>query len=87
MNSTQEVLTIKQVAEFLQVSTDTVYRLATSGELQGRKIGRIWRFPKDAIENYIRELTGNTSHRDETAKGALSGAGSLGGAKTQACRP
>ena len=56
MNTTHSVLTIKQVAEFLQVSTDTVYRLATSGELQGRKIGRIWRFPKDAIENYIREV-------------------------------
>ena len=50
VNSARQVLTIKQVAEFLQVSTDKVYRLATSGELQGRKIGRIWRLPKNAVQ-------------------------------------
>jgi excisionase family DNA binding protein len=55
VNNGQEVLTIKQVAEFLQVSTDIVYRLAASGELQGRKIGRIWRFPKEAIRGYLWE--------------------------------
>ena len=65
MNTAREVLTIKQVAEYLQVSPDTVYRLATSGELQGRKIGRIWRFPKEAIQEYLSEGEG----RDAEAEG------------------
>ncbi|MHC4695155.1 MAG: helix-turn-helix domain-containing protein [Planctomycetota bacterium] len=55
MNTTRQVLTIKQVGEVLQVSTDTVYRLAASGELQGRKIGRIWRIPRRSIEKYMDE--------------------------------
>ena len=55
VNTTRQVLTIKQVAEFLQVSTDTVYRLAASEELQGRKIGRIWRFPMGAVQEYLWE--------------------------------
>ena len=53
---TREVLTIKQVAELLQVSPDMVYRLAAAGQLRGRKIGRIWRFSKDAIEDFMRDL-------------------------------
>ncbi len=49
MNTTRQVLTIKRVAEFLRLSTDTVYRLATGSELLGRNLGRIWRFPKKAV--------------------------------------
>jgi PTS system nitrogen regulatory IIA component len=51
MNS--EVLTIDEVAKFLRVSPDTIYRLASRGELAGRKIGRIWRIPKSAVEQYL----------------------------------
>ncbi len=53
MDTTREVLTIRQVAELLQVSADTVYKLAGNGELQGRKIGRIWRFPRRALGDYL----------------------------------
>ena len=53
MRIAQEILTIKQVAEVLQVSADTVYRLAASGELQARKIGRIWRIPRQGVEHYM----------------------------------
>ncbi len=47
------VLTINEVAELLRVSRYTVYRLASRGELPGRKIGRVWRFPKGAIEKHL----------------------------------
>ena len=72
MNTTREVLTIRQVAEFLQVSTDMVYRLAASGELQGRKIGRIWRFTRTAIENYLSQDVGAESSRDSNGDGSTS---------------
>jgi len=50
-----ELLTIEEVMDLLRVSRDTVYRLAASGKLPGRKIGRAWRFPKDEIESYVRQ--------------------------------
>ena len=56
------VLTGHEVAKLLRVSRDTVYRLAARGELPGRKIGRIWRFPKDAIQEYLCE---GKSHETE----------------------
>jgi excisionase family DNA binding protein len=52
--NTQDVLTGDEVAAILRVSRDTVYRLSARGELPGRKVGRIWRFPKSAIEEYLR---------------------------------
>ena len=48
-----EILTIDQVAQFMQLSRDTVYRLAAKGKLPGRKVGRVWRFHRRAIETYV----------------------------------
>jgi two-component system sensor histidine kinase BarA len=49
-----KALTVAEVAHLLGVSPDTVYRLAAAGELPGRKIGRIWRFSRDAIKRHLR---------------------------------
>lgn len=49
-----KLLSVNDVMELLQVSRDTIYRLAAIGEIPGRKIGRAWRFPSDEIEAYVR---------------------------------
>lgn len=46
-------LTIDEVAAMLKLSRDTVYRLASSGELPGRKVGRAWRFAAEEIEDFV----------------------------------
>ncbi|MBU0719489.1 MAG: helix-turn-helix domain-containing protein [Planctomycetes bacterium] len=53
MATTPGVMTVAEVAAFMQVSQETVYRLAARGELHGRKIGRIWRFPMEAVQKYV----------------------------------
>lgn len=55
------ILTIKDVANYLKVNERTIYRLATSGELPGFKIGNSWRFKKCELEQYIaaKHNTGN----------------------------
>ncbi len=65
MATTPDVLTVGEAAAFMRVSRETVYRLAARGELPGRKIGRIWRFPKDAIHEYLWE---RESHETETQR-------------------
>lgn len=57
------VLTGKEVARLLRVSRDTVYRLAARGELPGRKIGRIWRFQRRSIEEYLSQQGQGSSPR------------------------
>lgn len=52
-----EMMTVDQVARITRVSPETIYRLARRGELPGRKIGRIWRFPREAILEYLNHGT------------------------------
>ena len=50
------ILTVKQVAELLQVSIPQVRRMIANGELS-MKVGREWRVPKAALEElFEREL-------------------------------
>jgi excisionase family DNA binding protein len=44
-----DVLTVEQLAELLQVDEKTVRSLAAKGELPGRKLGRHWRFSRQAV--------------------------------------
>lgn len=50
-----EVFTVKEAAEYLRISEMTVLRLANQGFLPGAKIGRQWRFSKEAILTLIRK--------------------------------
>lgn len=50
-----ELLTTDEVAQVLRVSRVTVCRLAIEGVLAGKKVGRAWRFPRDAVESYFRQ--------------------------------
>ena len=48
-----QLLTVAQVAQRLQISEKSVYRLAQRGELPGLKVGGSWRFRADDIELWI----------------------------------
>ena len=51
-----ELLTVEQTAERLQLSVPTVRRMLREGKLPGRKLGpRQWRVPALAIKNFIDE--------------------------------
>lgn len=50
-----EVMTIKQIADYLQVDKKTVYRLAQKSEIPCFKIGYTWRFKKERIDKWIEE--------------------------------
>ena len=48
-----EVLTLEQLAELLQVDEKTARALAAKGEVPGRKIGREWRFSRQAVLDWL----------------------------------
>jgi excisionase family DNA binding protein len=48
-----EILDVAMAAQFLTVSTDTVYGLFQRGELPGRKVGRKWLTTKAAVLRWI----------------------------------
>lgn len=50
---TSEILTVKEVADYLRLKEKTAYRLAAEGKIPGFKVGGSWRFRKDDIEKWI----------------------------------
>ena len=47
------VLTIGELATYLKISKSTLYKLAREGSLPGVKVGRHWRFHKDAVDAWL----------------------------------
>lgn len=52
-----EILTIKEVADFLKVNERTIYRLASLKKIPAFKVGNAWRFKKVDIETWILSQT------------------------------
>jgi excisionase family DNA binding protein len=47
-------LTVAEVATIMRVSKMTVYRLVHSGELEAIRVGRSFRVPEQAVNQYLR---------------------------------
>jgi len=54
-----EVMTVEELAEYLKLDPQTVYRRFRRGELPGVRIGRAVRFKRDVIDGWLRMM----SHR------------------------
>jgi len=47
-------LKVAEVAKRLRVNVRTIYRMIERGELHGVRVGRLWRVPAVALEDYLR---------------------------------
>ena len=53
MTLTRDVLTPREVAEYLQLTPDTIYRYIREGRLVASKMGRQYRIPKENVELFL----------------------------------
>lgn len=65
-----DVMTIRDVAEYLKLTEKTAYRLAADGTLPGFKVGGAWRFRMRDIDAWIevrkhQSTGGEASNRNE----------------------
>lgn len=56
----EEILTLKEVADYLKLAEKTAYRLAADGKLPGFKVGGSWRFKREDVSAWIEEQKSNT---------------------------
>jgi excisionase family DNA binding protein len=49
----ESMLTLKQVARYLQLSTSYIYSLVQNSKIPVYKIGRQWRFKKNEIDHWL----------------------------------
>jgi len=47
------VMTIDDLAAYLQVSKSSLYKLAQDGKVPGQKVGRHWRFHRATIDEWL----------------------------------
>ena len=47
------VMTVEEVAEYLRIPRGSAYKLAQKGMIPGQKVGRHWRFRREAIELWL----------------------------------
>jgi len=48
-----QIMTTKEVAEYLKLHEITICKYAADGKIPAIRIGRVWRFDKDAIDRWI----------------------------------
>ena len=48
-----DILTMDELATYLKISKSTLYKLAVENKLPGQKIGRRWRFHKNAVDAWV----------------------------------
>lgn len=46
-------LTLGQIAEYLQMSTSSIYKMAQLRKILSYKVGRQWRFEKEEIDKWV----------------------------------
>lgn len=50
----EDIMTMDELAEYLKISKSTLYKLTQEQKLPGQKIGKRWRFHKDAVDEWLK---------------------------------
>ena len=59
-------MTLQEVAEYLQLSKDMIYRLAQSGRVPASKVGSRWRFRQERIDRWMEDMAVDTPARNRS---------------------
>ena len=49
------IMNVDEVARYLGIVPDTVYRKARRGEIPAVKMGKVWRFPKETLDKWLND--------------------------------
>jgi len=50
---TDQIMTVREVANYLKVNDRTIYRMAAAGKIPAFKVGASWRFKSEEISKWI----------------------------------
>ena len=63
----QQLLTLFEVSEFLQIGERTIYQWVQKGTIPGFKLGNVWRFRREDIEAWIEEQKNKTVRQNSSS--------------------
>lgn len=74
-NESLEVMTISETAKYLRVSISSLYKLAQDGRIPCQKVGKHWRFRREAIDHWLEQVKPAQRFNEEgNIEGTLKGA-------------
>ena len=54
MNDTKsQILTVRELASFLRIGINSAYRLVRKGNIRSVRVGRQYRIPRQAVDEYL----------------------------------
>jgi excisionase family DNA binding protein len=59
----QPIMTLIEVADYLRIPKASIYKLAQQGRIPCQKVGKHWRFRREAINNWLVSGSGNPASR------------------------
>ena len=60
-----DIMTIREVAEYLKLTEKTAYRHAADGKIPGFKVGGAWRFRRGEIDKWIERQSAEQEKQGE----------------------
>lgn len=58
-------VSVEEVAEHLGVSKDTVYGWITKKEMPAHKVGRLWKFKTDEVDDWVRHGKASDDQKED----------------------
>ena len=55
MTDNNEIMKFEEVMEYLNIGKSTLYKLLRSREITSFKIGKVWKIPRQSVEDYIKK--------------------------------
>ena len=52
-NRLGDILTLEELSSYLKIPKSTIYKLVREGKIPAQKVGRHWRFRKQAIDRWL----------------------------------
>jgi excisionase family DNA binding protein len=48
-------MTVEELSDYLRIPRSTLYKLAQEGKVPCKKVGRHWRFRREAVDRWLEE--------------------------------
>lgn len=64
----REVMDIRQAANYLGISADSLYRYASENTIPAFRLGNRWRFKKSRLDTWMDEQSGGNEHAPKLVK-------------------
>jgi excisionase family DNA binding protein len=59
-------LSVDEIAAYLGIKRDTVYKWMNSKRMPGHKVGRLWKFRKEEVNEWVRSGGAQTSDAERS---------------------